>query len=166
METFSALLALCAGNSPVTGEFPSQRPVTWSFDVFFDLRLNKWLSKQLRRRWFETPSRSLWRHSNAAWIYVIYNKLRDPACDDDLHISHTCSGPYRDITRSWTVYVSALNMLRKDTSAVINKNRQLYRVSLPVTYGRPTHALLVFESTSCDIAAWKYLYGLNILNSV
>ena len=40
METFSALLALCAGNSPVTGEFPSQRPVTWSFVVFFDLRRN------------------------------------------------------------------------------------------------------------------------------
>ena len=39
METFSALLALCAGNSPVTGEFPSQRPVTRSFDVYFDLRL-------------------------------------------------------------------------------------------------------------------------------
>ena len=49
METFSALLALCAGNSPVTGEFPSQRPVTQSFDVFFDLRLNKRLSKQSRR---------------------------------------------------------------------------------------------------------------------
>ena len=46
METFSALLALCAGNSPVTGEFPSQRPVTRSFDIFFDLSLNKRLSKQ------------------------------------------------------------------------------------------------------------------------
>ena len=46
METFSVLLALCAGNSPVTDEFPSQRPVTWSFDVFFDLHLNKGLSKQ------------------------------------------------------------------------------------------------------------------------
>ena len=46
METFSALLALCAGNSPVTGELPSQRPVTRSFDVFFDLRVNKRLSKQ------------------------------------------------------------------------------------------------------------------------
>ena len=40
MEKFSALLALCVGNSPVTGEFPSQRPVAKSFDVFFDLRLN------------------------------------------------------------------------------------------------------------------------------
>ena len=46
METFSALLAICAGNSPVPGEFPIQRPVTRSFDVFFDLRLNKRLSKQ------------------------------------------------------------------------------------------------------------------------
>ena len=39
MDTFSALLALCAGNSPVTREFPAQRPVTRSFDVLFDLRL-------------------------------------------------------------------------------------------------------------------------------
>ena len=41
METFSAPLALCAGNSPITSEFPSQRPVTRRFDVFIDLRLNK-----------------------------------------------------------------------------------------------------------------------------
>ena len=45
METFSALLALCVGNSPAIGEFPTQRPVTRSFDDFFDLRLNKQLSK-------------------------------------------------------------------------------------------------------------------------
>ena len=43
---------------------PPQRPVTRSFDVFYDMRLNKQLSKQSRRRWFETPSRSLWRHHN------------------------------------------------------------------------------------------------------
>ena len=46
METFPALLAFCAGNSPVIGEFPAQKAVMWSFDVFFDLRLNKRLSKQ------------------------------------------------------------------------------------------------------------------------
>ena len=45
-ETFPALLVSCAGNSPITGEFPAQRPVTRSFEVFFDLRLNKRLSKQ------------------------------------------------------------------------------------------------------------------------
>ena len=64
METFSAQLAICAGNSPVPGEFPAQRPVTRSFDVFFDLRLNKRLSKQPWGWWFETPAWSLWRHRN------------------------------------------------------------------------------------------------------
>ena len=48
----------------VTGGFPSQRPVTQSVDVSFDLCLNKRMSKQSRRRWFDTPSRSLWRHCN------------------------------------------------------------------------------------------------------
>ena len=62
METFSVLLAVCVGNSPVTGEFPAQRPVMWSFDVFFDLRLNKQLSKQSWGWWFETPLHPLWRH--------------------------------------------------------------------------------------------------------
>ena len=54
---------------PLCGEFtgnrwnPPQRPVTQSFDVFFDVHLNKQLSEQSRRWWFELPSRSLWRHS-------------------------------------------------------------------------------------------------------
>ena len=60
----SALLAICAGNSPVTVEFPTQRPVTRSFGVFFYLRLNKRLSKQWWGWWFETPSRPLWRQCN------------------------------------------------------------------------------------------------------
>ena len=47
METFSVLLAIGAGNSPVPGELHAQRPVTRSFAVIFDLRLNKRLSKQL-----------------------------------------------------------------------------------------------------------------------
>ena len=64
MEAFSALLAICAGNSPVAGEFPAQRPVTRSFDVFFDLRLNKRLSKQWWGWWFDTSLRPLWRRSN------------------------------------------------------------------------------------------------------
>ena len=54
---------LC-GEFPGPGEFPAQRPVTRSFDVFFDLRLNKWLSKQSWGWWFETLSRPLWRHCN------------------------------------------------------------------------------------------------------
>ena len=68
METFCALLALCAGNSLVTGEFPSQRPVMRSFDATFDLCRNKRLSKQSLGWWFETPSRSLSRHCNVSTL--------------------------------------------------------------------------------------------------
>ena len=85
METFSTILALCAGNSPVTGEFPIQRPVTRSFDVFFDLRLNERLSKQSLGWWFETPSPPLWRHSNGFRIRVCcYDNINKNGrlCDD------------------------------------------------------------------------------------
>ena len=60
------------------GEFPAQRPVTRSFDVFFDLRLNKRLSKQPWGWWFETPSWSLWRQCNAkdATYLVLTGDLR------------------------------------------------------------------------------------------
>ena len=71
METFSALLAICAGNSPVPGELPAQRPVTRSFDIFFDLRPNKQLSKQRWGWWFETLSCPLWRHRNIMMITML-----------------------------------------------------------------------------------------------
>ena len=68
METFSPLLAICAGNSTVTGEFPAQRPVTRSFDVFFDLRLNK--------RWSE-QSWGWWLRRYRAHYDVIVMNLND-----------------------------------------------------------------------------------------
>ena len=71
METFSALLAICAGNSPAPGEFPTQRPVTRSFDVYFDKRPNKRLSKQSWGWWFETLSHPFWRHRNVRQCYWI-----------------------------------------------------------------------------------------------
>ena len=59
---------LCEENSPEAGAFPAHRPVTRSFDVFFDMRLNKRLSKQPWGWWFETLSRPLWRHRNVTRI--------------------------------------------------------------------------------------------------
>ena len=70
MEIFFALLAICAGNSSVPGEFPTQRPVMRSFDAYFDLRPNKRLSKQSWGWWLEPPSRPLWRHRNN-----LYNEI-------------------------------------------------------------------------------------------
>ena len=73
METFSALLAICAWNSPVPGEFHAQRPVTRSFDFFFDPRLNKWLSKQSWGWRFETLSWPLRRHCNVIIMHNAHN---------------------------------------------------------------------------------------------
>ena len=105
MEALSALLTICAGNSPVTGEFPSQRPVTRSFDVFFDLHLNKRSSEQSRRRWFETPSCPLWRHCNESFwqrrpcntYFGVYTVLTHwgrvtHICVGDLTIIESCNG--------------------------------------------------------------------------
>ena len=77
MEPFSALLALCVGSSPVPGEFPSQSPVTQSFDIFFDYTLNKRLSKQSWGWWFETPSRSLWRHCTDLSLSECYKFIKE-----------------------------------------------------------------------------------------
>ena len=77
MEAFSALLPLC-GEFTGPGEFPAQRPVTRSFDVFFDLRLNKRLGKQPWGWWFEAPSWSLWRQCNVQIspydCFIVLNK--------------------------------------------------------------------------------------------
>ena len=91
---FSASLAIWARNSPVTGEFSSQKPVTWSFDVFFDQRMNKRLSKQSWGWWFETPWLSLWRHCNGNGVSVratlkisILWGCRQPSCEEIDHMS-------------------------------------------------------------------------------
>ena len=82
METFFALLAICAGNSPATGEFPTQRPVRSSFDVFFNLRLIEWLSKQWRGWWFETLSRPY--DVTVMRVLNVYNQSPGYRRDDDL----------------------------------------------------------------------------------
>ena len=95
MEIFSALLAICAGNSPVPGEFPAQKPVTRSVDVFFDLHPNKRLSKQWRGWWFKTPSCPLLRHRNGRGVtdrkfislWLSMNNLRNPG--NEIQNSHS-----------------------------------------------------------------------------
>ena len=94
-KLFSASLALCVGNSSVTGEFPTQRPVTQSFDVLFDLRLNNWLSKQWWGWWFEMPSRSLWHHCNGK-MSVFF--IQAATCSS---ISLKTWGPFHPRLSSW-----------------------------------------------------------------
>ena len=101
MKTFSELLAFCEGNLLVTGGFPSQRPVTRSFD----LHLNKWLSKQLGRRWVETPSHSLWCHFNVNELidpWEIWMKLVSlDIIDDESTLSQVMAGAIRQYAITW-----------------------------------------------------------------
>ena len=75
-NTFRVTGPLC-GEFTGPGEFPTQRPVTRSFDVYFDLRLNKRLSKQSWGWWFETLSSSLWRHRNAKALPIRWSTDED-----------------------------------------------------------------------------------------
>ena len=134
METFSALLALCEGNPPVTVEFPSQRPVMRRFDVFFDLRLNKQLSKQSRRLWFEAPSRSVWRHCIAnnidicQWIfrkfYAEYCNISDMAIMFCVQLQKNTSTKRgkRDFIRFGLMYISTGLFIPLQISAVDNNS--------------------------------------------
>ena len=72
----SLQLAIFAGNSLVPGEFPAQRPVARSFNIFFDLRLNKRLSQQSWGWRFETLLHPLWHHCNV--LYILSLRLQTP----------------------------------------------------------------------------------------
>ena len=64
-------------------------PVTRSFDIFFDLRLNKRLSKRPRHRWFGTSSPPLWRHCNGEFrgLFSIYRWMFWPMREEFSHIT-------------------------------------------------------------------------------
>ena len=104
MEIFSALMAICAGNLPVPGEFPAQRPATQNLGVFFYLRPNKRLSKQWWGWWAETPSSPLWRHCNVVgeprWDSPC---LPGPASLDQSVLP--CSYPFLEIEKKGVVFI-------------------------------------------------------------
>ena len=77
-DIFRVTGPLC-GEFTGPGEFPTQRPVTRSFNFFFDLRLNKRLSKQPWGWWFETPPWSLWRQCNEFWCIAMIILCMRPA---------------------------------------------------------------------------------------
>ena len=142
METFSALLAICAGNSPVPGEFPAQRPVTRSFDVFFDLRLNKQLSKQSWRWWFETLSRPLWHHRNDShwncfrWVPQIH------IADYSTLVQIMASYPY--LCQCWPRYMPSYGVTRPK--------------SVKTHWGR-AKMVTIFQTTVSNWFSWMKMYG-------
>ena len=156
METFSALLALCAGNSPVTGEFPSQRPVTRSFDIFFYLRLNKRLSTQPRRVWFETPSRSLWLHCNVIELLVLGLSLWSISpCH--LGLLHRHRGNLVSSMKEWiTLSVDANHILRY--SIMTSSNGNIFCVTGHLC-GEFTGPRWIPRKKASDAELWRFLWS-------
>ena len=114
----------------VTGRWiPSQRPVTRSFDIFFDLRLNKRLSKQSWRRWIETPSRSFWRHSNWKICRLLADGTLSSILKKHLHF-YTNSLAFLP---TWKIQSSGVNVMGGcrtiDNSWTVPNNRKPERVS-------------------------------------
>ena len=159
METFSALLAICAGNSPVPGEFPTQRPVTLSFDVYFDLRPNERLSKQSWGWWFETLSSPLWRHRNArtaasagmtrgmpVWI-------RGDTWWRSAQVLNKCS---------WKVSLLRVSATRKGVCVymclqLFIRHTQYYHASVLTHWGRDKMAT-IFQTTLLNAFSWMKMY--------
>ena len=126
-------------NWPFVRGFPSQRPVTRSFDMFFALRLNKRLRKQSRRRWFETPSCSLWRHCNVdeSWSPLserpTISSYRNTRPRLNYHFGHNKKSgeamPFR-----W-LGICALLWLMYGSHAVVSISPGREMDDLPVIYG-------------------------------
>ena len=140
----SALLDRCAENSPVTGEVPSQRLVTRDFDIFFDVHLNKRLSKQSWWWWLETSLRSLWRHCNANslfWMNVFSVLLFSMISTSSMYIIY--------------IFYSGMNNT-KVTDPNGNHPIQLCKIQ------DPTSPVLATESIKCslkanhDLICWGY----------
>ena len=115
MDTFLRVTGHLCGEFTGPGEFPAQRPVTRSFEVFFHLRPNKRLSKQSWGWWFETPSHPLWRHCN------IFVRSNCPSASKVILTDHmaksTVIKPQQSAKRlrnSWDVlyFIKCFNTLR------------------------------------------------------
>ena len=138
-ETFSALLAICV-RGPVTGEFPAQRPVTRSFDAFFDLRLNELLSKQSFGWWFETPSHPLWRHSN------------DGPCSGHVICVPFFTFVWFEMNSSWNATISFQMSIRASDSIVVTIDAYWYcSVACPTW----TNQLVYYYSGTCIMRPGK-----------
>ena len=124
MKTFSAILAICAGNSLVPGEYSAQRPVTRSFDVLFYLHPNKRLSKQWLGWWFETPPCPLWRHRNDESLNQdILLQIRQWLAD--------CSALSHCLNQCCLIISGMLNIFHWNLICVFNIRIWIYRYHRP-----------------------------------
>ena len=153
------------GNSPVTGEFPAQRPVMRSFDVFVDLRLNKRLSKQSWGWWFETQKHPLLRHFIAdKQIFVIPVNASSHRCTYAICVAG--NNNYNDVIMSamackitsLTIVYSTVCSGADQINIKAPRHRPLWRNS-PVTGEFPTQG----ASNAENVSIWWRLHVQNLL---
>ena len=160
VDTFSMLLALCARYSLVTGEFPSQRPVTWGFDVLFDLHLNKQLGKQLS---VNSPHKSQWHRALMFSLICTWtNSWVNNQDASDLRCHHA---PY-----DATVMISKLGQHSLEwwtlacSVQVINlthENNFLWNFNQNTII-----AIQKMDLTVLSAKWWPFCFGLNVLTSM
>ena len=121
------------------GEFPAQRPVTRSFDVFFDLCPNKRLSKQPWGWWFETPSWSLWRQCNGC------------RNDEDFIMSLTHYFPYMIQVR----FFFPINYYQKNASWQIQVTITLFQNRYFVLIAGILHTAVWYTQIQQAIQLWR-----------
>ena len=140
METFSALLALCARNSPVTGEFPSQRLVTRCFDVFFVLRLNK-----------QSWGLCLWRH-RAHYDVIVMISLTYKSSHSYFYIA------LRDDTMAWKRSLDVFFVLRLNKQSrgwCLWRHRAHYDVTVMISLIHKSSYSSFYIALRDDTMAWK-----------
>ena len=127
MEIFSALLALCEGNPPVTGGFPSQRPVTRSFAVFFDLHLTKRATCDLRCHCTHYDITVMYHQSFGATmgVYAIPTHLWTP--HGKLSKLHLLIITERQLKCTWFLKLRLRLRLRL-RQCLFNQNRYRYHI--------------------------------------
>ena len=170
METFSALLAFCARNSPVTGEFPHKGQWRWALILYLICALNKRLSKQPWGRRFWTPSLSLWRHCNfhpsslthsvrfiCNTIYSLWHQTFESirnirSCWSKLLLSVKIrtiiddkNGPFRVM---WVLFVVQVHLHNQHDIANVN--------NVGVAASLSAHTLLEMTYVQASTVRWRY----------
>ena len=152
---------------PVRGEFFSQRPVTRGFDVFF-LRLNKRLSEQSRRRWFDTSFRSWWHHCNTSPEANLKLKSREILFAPNIHFN--CEIILEKNAKSTAVILSFSSQNSKNnltaTERWVMDERQFLRFEFKKRFWRtpciaisPCTSLsltLICSPANYDVIKWKH----------
>ena len=141
MEIFSALLAICAGNSPVIGEFPAQRPVTRSFDDFFDLRLNE--------GWVNNPEADELRRHRAHYEVTVMMKVM---AGQTLHQAHGLTQPVRShFMVDDPLYVDRIGQTSRN-----DWNTALCRMGSRIMFFLWTSGKYLYESTFRELPTYLF----------